>query len=82
MAVNHVVKMKKGDSVTDLFDGDIKKNFECKGNDEKGELTNKGDQCVTIAYTVKNDTVTFNVTKSPKLFTDGDQKTLLKNLFG
>ena len=82
MAASHVVKLKKGDTVTGLFAGDVKKHFSHAGNDASGELTATDDGSTKIAYKVQGESVTFSVTKSPRLFDDKDQKAMLKNLFG
>jgi hypothetical protein len=82
MAANVVVKLKKDTKITDLFGGEVKQNFNHKGDDTKGELIMKDDACVKIAYKVKGDSVTFTVTEAPRLFSDSDQKKALQELFG
>jgi hypothetical protein len=82
MAASYAVKLKKGDTVTSLFGGEVKQNFTQKGNDAKGELSLKVDGSVKIAYEVKGDTATFKVIQAPKLFSDSDQKQALQQIFG
>jgi hypothetical protein len=82
MAASLVVKLKKGDSVTALFAGELKQHFNHKGDDVKGELIMKDDGCVKIAYKVQGDAVTFTVTQSPRLFSESDQKKALQEFFG
>jgi len=82
MAASFAVKLKEDDSASALCEGEAKRHFDVSGDDESGELTMKDDPCVTIKYEVKGDTCTFTVTKSPRLFNDGDLKKMLQTLFG
>jgi hypothetical protein len=82
MAASITVKLDEDGSVKDLCEGEAKKHFDLKGDDDKGELTMKDDPCVTIKYQVKDNTCTFTVTKSPRLFKDADLNKMLQTLFG
>jgi len=82
MAASLSVKLKEGDSVKKLCAGEPTKHFDLKGDEDKGELTMKDDPCVTIKYQKQGDSVTFTVTKSPRLFNDSDLKKMLQTLFG
>jgi hypothetical protein len=82
MAASHNVKLGKGEKVGAFFEGDVKKLFKRVGNDATGELTALDDGSTKIAYKVQGESVTFTVTKSPRLFDEKDQKLMLKNLFG
>jgi hypothetical protein len=82
MAANYAVKLDEGDKVKDLFSDDVNKYFNHKEGKDNGELTLKEDGSVMIAYIMKDDTVTFTVKKSPRLFSDGDWQGMLKDMFG
>ncbi|HTF87375.1 MAG TPA: hypothetical protein VK843_03120 [Planctomycetota bacterium] len=81
MAANHTVKLEKGATVSSLFEGEMKKHFKISGNDKTGELIASDDASTKIAYKVQGDSVTFTVTKSPRMFNDKDQKSMLTGLF-
>jgi hypothetical protein len=82
MAATHNVKLDKGTTVKALFEGDPKALFTIKGTDASGELVDNADGSTKIAYKVSGDTVTFTMTKAPRLYKEPDQKLMLKNLFG
>jgi hypothetical protein len=82
MPASSTVKLSRGRSVKDLFESEVQKHFNRRGDDTRGQLTLKMDGSVKIGYTVQRDSVTLTVIESPKLFSDSDQKKMLNELFG